>query len=382
MQTALAKAYGSWAKVREADHPVAYVRRLMINAHLSWVRRLTNTERVVETFPDAGAGDLQSAHAESDEMRRALLRLSPRVRTAVVLRYVDDLSEADTATLMGCSRSTVNNHVTRGLAAFRAAARPPPPTTSRAPRGAPDEPTSRPRPHRPPARVGRRADPAVDPRRQVADARARNHRQRRGRIVLVAVAIATAAVVLGSAVAVDLLSATPTVTSRIPASARRATTEPATPSTPAPGRPSRGDPRRLGGAQASRASRSPSARRPARHRAAAPRPETAPTLIWNGPQFPTPGSQTSRSGRSSGIVAPRRLRPDHGGRSTEAYVTGLAVRFDRGRGEVAVPAESAPATADVTPEVSPQVRPDVTPDDAGRQTPEATTDGSPRWRRT
>jgi RNA polymerase sigma factor (sigma-70 family) len=53
-------------------------------------------------------------------MRRVLLQLSPRVRTAVVLRYFDDLSEAETAQLMGCSRSTVNNHVSRGLAALRA----------------------------------------------------------------------------------------------------------------------------------------------------------------------------------------------------------------------------------------------------------------------
>ncbi|SOE00506.1 SigE family RNA polymerase sigma factor [Blastococcus haudaquaticus] len=119
LQTALAKTYGSWAKVRQADHPVAYVRRLMINAHLSWVRRLTNTERVLETFPDVGGGDLQSAHAESDEMRQALLRLSLRVHTAVVLRYFEDLSEAETAQLMGCSRSTVNNHVSKGLAALR-----------------------------------------------------------------------------------------------------------------------------------------------------------------------------------------------------------------------------------------------------------------------
>ncbi|SFK85321.1 SigE family RNA polymerase sigma factor [Geodermatophilus ruber] len=119
LQTALAKAYGSWAKVRAADHPVAYVRRLMINAHLSWVRRLTNTERVLETFPDIADGDPQSAHAETDELRQALLRLSPRVRTAVVLRYFEDLTEADTAQLMGCSRSTVNNHVSRGLAALR-----------------------------------------------------------------------------------------------------------------------------------------------------------------------------------------------------------------------------------------------------------------------
>ena len=120
VQTALAKAYGSWAKVREADHPVAYVRRLMINTHLSWLRRLTNTERPHERFPDVGTGDHQSAHADTDEMRRALLRLSPRVRTAVVLRYFEDLTEAETAHVMGCSRSTVNNHVTRGLSALRA----------------------------------------------------------------------------------------------------------------------------------------------------------------------------------------------------------------------------------------------------------------------
>ena len=120
LQTALAKAYGSWDKVSRADHPVAYVRRLMINAHLSWVRRLTNTERPLERFPDSGSADHQAAHAETDEMRRALLQLSPRVRTAVVLRYFEDLSEAETAHVMGCSRSTVNNHVTRGLAALHA----------------------------------------------------------------------------------------------------------------------------------------------------------------------------------------------------------------------------------------------------------------------
>jgi RNA polymerase sigma-70 factor (sigma-E family) len=119
LQTALTKAYGSWPKVRAADEPVAYVRRIMINAHLSWLRRLSSTERVLETFPDLGEGDLQSAHAESDELRQALLRLSPRVRTAVVLRYFEDLSEEATATLMGCSRSTVNNHVSKGLAALR-----------------------------------------------------------------------------------------------------------------------------------------------------------------------------------------------------------------------------------------------------------------------
>jgi RNA polymerase sigma-70 factor (sigma-E family) len=119
-QTALARAYAQWATVARADAPVAYVRRLLVNSHLSWRRLLSNTERVIETVPDrSDGGDLQAAHAAADEMRTALLRLSPRVRTAVVLRYFDDLSEAETARLMGCSTSTVNKHVGTGLRALR-----------------------------------------------------------------------------------------------------------------------------------------------------------------------------------------------------------------------------------------------------------------------
>ena len=119
-QTTLAKAYGAWARVRRADEPLAYVRRILVNTHLSWRRRLLTTEQVLESVPDRGTVDAQAAHAESDEMRRALLELSPRLRTAVVLRYFEDLSEAETARVMGCSTSTVNNHVSRGLAALRA----------------------------------------------------------------------------------------------------------------------------------------------------------------------------------------------------------------------------------------------------------------------
>ena len=119
LQTALARAYGSWARVRQAEDTTAYVRRILVNCHLSWRRRLLSTEQVVETLPDRGGGDPQEAHAATDEMRRALLQLSPRVRTAVVLRYFEDLSEAETARLMGTSVSTVNNQVSGGLARLR-----------------------------------------------------------------------------------------------------------------------------------------------------------------------------------------------------------------------------------------------------------------------
>ena len=55
VQTTLAKAYGAWPKVRRADEPLAYVRRILVNSHLSWRRRLLSTEQVIESVPDRGA---------------------------------------------------------------------------------------------------------------------------------------------------------------------------------------------------------------------------------------------------------------------------------------------------------------------------------------
>ena len=119
VQSALARAFGKWSRVRRADEPGAYVHKLMINTFLSGRRRRSSTERVVDTVPDRGVDDVQAAHAERDAVRGALATLTPRVRAALVLRYFEDLSEIETARRMGCSVSTVNNHVTRGLAVLR-----------------------------------------------------------------------------------------------------------------------------------------------------------------------------------------------------------------------------------------------------------------------
>lgn len=120
VQTALAKAFGRWTTIEAADHPVAYVRRIMVTTHLGWLRRFASREQVTDRIVDrAGPGDLAGEHAERADLQAALRTLTPRVRTAVVLRYLDDLSEVETARAMGCSVSTVNNHVGRGLAVLR-----------------------------------------------------------------------------------------------------------------------------------------------------------------------------------------------------------------------------------------------------------------------
>ena len=119
LQTALAATYRRWSRIQTTENPLAYVRKAMVNTSISWRRRPMSTERVVDRFPDVPVEDAQSSSAAQDEMRRALMRLSPRVRAVLVLRFYADLTEPETARILGCSVSTVSTHTARGLAALR-----------------------------------------------------------------------------------------------------------------------------------------------------------------------------------------------------------------------------------------------------------------------
>ncbi|NEK58329.1 SigE family RNA polymerase sigma factor [Geodermatophilus sabuli] len=121
VQTALLRTYRHWPRISRSGPPSAYVRRVLVTAHTSWRRRLSTSEQVVEAVPDRAA----PAAADADEELRTALRALPvRMRTAVVLRYFEDLSEQQTAELMGCAASTVNTQTARGLARLRAALTP------------------------------------------------------------------------------------------------------------------------------------------------------------------------------------------------------------------------------------------------------------------
>ena len=119
LQTALAATYRRWARVSTTENPMAYVRTAMVHTAISWRRRRMSTERVVDRFPDVPVEDAQTSSAAADEMRRALMRLSPRVRAVLVLRFYADLTERETARILGCSVSSVSTHTARGLAALR-----------------------------------------------------------------------------------------------------------------------------------------------------------------------------------------------------------------------------------------------------------------------
>jgi RNA polymerase sigma-70 factor (sigma-E family) len=120
-QTALASAYASWWRVSRADDPDAYVRRILINASKSRLRR----RRVAEQPTAAGdvadpAADPAATVGERSALLAALSALPPRQRAAVVLRYWADLTDAQAAALLGCSASTVRSQAARALARLRA----------------------------------------------------------------------------------------------------------------------------------------------------------------------------------------------------------------------------------------------------------------------
>ncbi|WP_049577620.1 RNA polymerase sigma factor [Streptomyces sp. SBT349] len=126
-QTTLIKMYRSWSRLERRGELDAYVRRVLLRTWLDerrrpW-RRAENSCSEVPDAPDASAGPEEVADRMevSGLVHRALLALPPRQRATVVLRYVEDLSVADTAAALRCSTGNVKSQAARGLDAMRAA---------------------------------------------------------------------------------------------------------------------------------------------------------------------------------------------------------------------------------------------------------------------
>jgi RNA polymerase sigma-70 factor (sigma-E family) len=115
-QTALAQTYVHWPRV---DEPLAYARRVLVNANAAWWRRRSATETPVDALPDVATHDGTAAVAERGPLVAALRQLPARQRAAVVLRYYADLSENDVAAAMGCTAGSVKKHVSRGVERLR-----------------------------------------------------------------------------------------------------------------------------------------------------------------------------------------------------------------------------------------------------------------------
>ena len=120
LQNALVRTHRHWTRIRRADAPEAYVRRVLVNLNNSRWRRKRVSEHVTDTVPEPHAGDTHAAYDLRDELWRAVLTLPPRMRSVLVLRYFEDLPEAEVAQVLNCSLGTVKSQSSRGLDRLRA----------------------------------------------------------------------------------------------------------------------------------------------------------------------------------------------------------------------------------------------------------------------
>ena len=120
VQSALVKVALRWPFVRDKDNPDGYVRRAIVNGYLTTWRRIRSRETSVADVPET-ATVVDGAAGVDDVMavRRALAGLPPRQRAVLVLRYLEDRSEQETAELLGCSVGTVKSQASKALAKLR-----------------------------------------------------------------------------------------------------------------------------------------------------------------------------------------------------------------------------------------------------------------------
>jgi RNA polymerase sigma-70 factor (sigma-E family) len=115
VQTALLRMMRRW---RHVEDPLPYARRVIVNLYLNGLRRRTR-EVISGLLPDRPARSDPDRVAEQSVLWPALRELPPRTRAVIVLRYWLDLSEWDTASMLGVSVGTVKSTASRGLARLR-----------------------------------------------------------------------------------------------------------------------------------------------------------------------------------------------------------------------------------------------------------------------
>ena len=122
VQTALAKLYLSWDRVRDREALDGYVRRIMVNENTSlWRRAWKRLEVTPERMPEPPVHDAYDDGAGA-ALWEFVRTLPPRQRAVLVLRYYEDLTEAEIADVLGVSVGTVKSQASRALAALRARA--------------------------------------------------------------------------------------------------------------------------------------------------------------------------------------------------------------------------------------------------------------------
>lgn len=122
LQTVLAKVWSKWRRIG-AENPEAYVRKALVNTHLSWWQRRWRGEipHAHERMPEGtGTGDPFDAVDLEQSLALVVRRLPARQRAVVVLRYFEELSVQETARILGCHPGTVKSQAAKALRTLRA----------------------------------------------------------------------------------------------------------------------------------------------------------------------------------------------------------------------------------------------------------------------
>jgi RNA polymerase sigma-70 factor (sigma-E family) len=119
VQTALAKCFVAWPRLRELDAADAYVRKAMLNTYLSWHRKKSWHELPSDDPPERVDADSTEHLAQRSVVLAALSGLPPRQRAVVVLRFYDDLGVHQVAEQMGCTTGSVKRQTSVALSKLR-----------------------------------------------------------------------------------------------------------------------------------------------------------------------------------------------------------------------------------------------------------------------
>ncbi len=123
VQEALVRAHEKWARVAETDRPDLYLRKMVVNGHLSWRRRWY--QRAVRSvadptwFREPHTADPAGRIADGAQLKELLSGLSRSQQAAIVLRFYEDRDDDEIASVLGCAVGTVRSHISRGLSVLR-----------------------------------------------------------------------------------------------------------------------------------------------------------------------------------------------------------------------------------------------------------------------
>jgi RNA polymerase sigma-70 factor (sigma-E family) len=121
LQTTLEKAYGNWSRIGRMEYAEAYVRRMLANASVSSRRRAWIGEQPWEEMPETVGDSAEVPVLDRHLFWPLVCALPPRQRAVIVLRYYEDLTEAQIAGVLGCAPGTVKSQAAAAIVALRRA---------------------------------------------------------------------------------------------------------------------------------------------------------------------------------------------------------------------------------------------------------------------